>query len=538
MNKILVLIDKEYISFSITNNIDTENLNNTNVINTKNLKFTEEYIVENLELVAAFFQLLLIKNRISKAKIKNIEIAETILQLLKLLSNIEQVIFTEDKELNYTLSGLLLENHNLEKIECYSMPEILFYKFPNNTVNTRGEILFSSQFMKLNNIQTYSQLCNKEKIYIDNSINSCELDELMYFFKINRKLKKIIITNYSRKKILLIINMLRDNDFKKVNIIIIETNDLLDSIMKDINLFNKIEKKYNVNIKIKYSKEYKDKNKIKQLNIAMFRGIMLILIIIGLIIFGITKFTERKTNDHFDVNVKIINDIIDEVDNNDTVDNNIVPSNDEQSDNISDNSNNQANTYVSPYYKKYEQVYDKLLAINNDTVGWLTVKNTKVNYPVVQTTDNDYYLNHAFDKRNNLAGWIFVDYRNDMDNIDKNTIVYGHNVHKNELLFGSLKKVLDSDWLNNSDNYNITFNIKGQEMTWKVFSIYTTEKTNDYLITKFNSNKSFINYVNDKINKSVYDFGVEVNDSDKILTLSTCYDNADHRLVIHAKKIS
>ena len=128
--------------------------------------------------------------------------------------------------------------------------------------------------------------------------------------------------------------------------------------------------------------------------------------------------------------------------------------------------------------------------------------------------------------------------QNIMDNIDKNTIVYGHNVHKNELLFGSLKKVLDSDWLNNSDNYNITFNIKGQEMTWKVFSIYTTEKTNDYLITKFNSNKSFINYVNDKINKSVYDFEVEVNDSDKILTLSTCYDNADHRLVIHAKKIS
>lgn len=97
MNKILFLIDKEYISFSITNNIDTENLNNTNVINTKNLKITEEYIVENLELVATFFQLLLIKNKISKAKIKNIEIAETILQLLKLLSNIEQVIFTEDK---------------------------------------------------------------------------------------------------------------------------------------------------------------------------------------------------------------------------------------------------------------------------------------------------------------------------------------------------------------------------------------------------------------------------------------------------------
>lgn len=544
MHKILVLIDEEYISFSICkNSISIEDLNNTNVINTNNLKFTEKYIIDNLELVAAFFQLILIKNQVKKARINNLEIAETVLNLLKLLSNIEYVIFIQDKKLNYTISSLLLENNNLQKIECYGMPEILFYKFPNGVVDTRGEILFISEFMKLNDIKTYSQLCNKEKITINGFIDNIELDDLVYFFKVNEKLKRVLITEYNQKNLLLILKLLEENNFKKISIIILENSKITDFIIKDVNLFSRLEKKYNVSIRIKYSKEYKEKNKVKQLNIVMLRSIMILITIIGLLVFVFAKFNENDTKEHFDVNVQIINDVIEDTVNNSEISNDssnslIQPDDpNEESNTIIETTPSKEN-YVSPYYTNYEQIYDKLLTINNDTVGWLTVKNTKINYPVVQSNDNDYYLNHAFDKKKNLAGWIFVDYRNDMNEIDKNTIIYGHNVHKNELLFGSLKTVLEKSWYNNEDNLDITFSIKGQSMTWKIFSIYTIEKTNDYLITKFNSNKSFMNYIFDKKEKSIVDFGVEVSENDKILTLSTCYNNSNYRLVVHAKKIS
>ena len=77
---------------------------------------------------------------------------------------------------------------------------------------------------------------------------------------------------------------------------------------------------------------------------------------------------------------------------------------------------------------------------NNDTVGFINIKNTNINYPIVQTTNNDYYLNHAYDKSYNEAGWVFMDYRNNNFN-DFNTIIYGHG-RLNKTVFGSLKDLL------------------------------------------------------------------------------------------------
>lgn len=81
--------------------------------------------------------------------------------------------------------------------------------------------------------------------------------------------------------------------------------------------------------------------------------------------------------------------------------------------------------------------FNELKKKNPDTVGFIKVNGTNINYPVVQTTDNDYYLNHAFDKSQNDAGWIFADYRNNMVTFDKNTIIYGHG-RLNNTMFGTL----------------------------------------------------------------------------------------------------
>ena len=104
--------------------------------------------------------------------------------------------------------------------------------------------------------------------------------------------------------------------------------------------------------------------------------------------------------------------------------------------------------------EEYTVDFNKLKEQNNETVAWIKVNNTNVEYPVVKASDNSFYLNHSFDKNQNLAGWIFADYRNKFDNTDKNIIIYGHNMRDNSM-FGSLKNILNSDWYDNEENTDI-----------------------------------------------------------------------------------
>ena len=178
---------------------------------------------------------------------------------------------------------------------------------------------------------------------------------------------------------------------------------------------------------------------------------------------------------------------------------------------------------------------EQYLQKNSDTVGYLKVKGTDIDIAVVQADNNDFYLNHDFDKKWNSMGWIFADYRNKFPNFSQNTIIYGH-TYKNTIMFSSLKNVLNENWLNNPDNYIIEFNSTNKEYKWEIFSIYTIEKTSDYLDVEFNGNE-LIEFTNMLKNRSIREFNVEINEDDKILTLSTCYISSKNRLVVHAKLI-
>ncbi len=180
--------------------------------------------------------------------------------------------------------------------------------------------------------------------------------------------------------------------------------------------------------------------------------------------------------------------------------------------------------------------FTELLAKNPDTVGWIKVDGTKVNYPVVQTDDNDYYLSHAFNGSSNAGGWIFADYRVDFDNYGKNTIIYGHNMN-NKTMFGSIPSMLNSSYLKNSDNYYIKISTPTSNSVWKVFSIYTIVPEIYYLKTNFIS-ESYENFLNTIKSRSVYDFGMGVTIDDKVLTLSTCDNTGTKRVAVHAKMIS
>lgn len=176
---------------------------------------------------------------------------------------------------------------------------------------------------------------------------------------------------------------------------------------------------------------------------------------------------------------------------------------------------------------------NKLKTFNPDTIGFIKVMGTNINYPFVQTLDNDYYLNRSYDKTYNNAGWIFLDYRNNEFN-DKNTIIYGHG-RINGTMFGSLKDTLKSSWQNNKDNYIIKISTEKENSIWQIFSVYKIATTSDYLETSFSDNEfeSFINLIK---GRSSYNFETNVTNEDKVLTLSTCYNDND-KMVVHAKLI-
>lgn len=180
--------------------------------------------------------------------------------------------------------------------------------------------------------------------------------------------------------------------------------------------------------------------------------------------------------------------------------------------------------------------FSELLAKNSDTVGWIKVEGTKVNYPVVQASDNDYYLKHAFNKSRNAGGWIFADYRVNFKDFGKNTIIYGHNMN-NKTMFGSISSMLNYSYFANSDKYFVKISTPTSNTVWKVFSIYTINPEVYYLKTNFKS-ESFETFINTLKERSVYDFGIEVSANDKVLTLSTCNSNGTKRLAVHAKMIS
>ncbi len=180
--------------------------------------------------------------------------------------------------------------------------------------------------------------------------------------------------------------------------------------------------------------------------------------------------------------------------------------------------------FVQP---KYRSLYNE----NNDFVGWITVPNTAINHPVVQGEDNSYYLRHDFYKQYLRRGTIFMDYRNDPENLNVNTILYGHN-YLDSTMFSDLEKYKDIEFYKTAPV--IEFNTIYGDYKWKVFAVFLTtaspELDNDYVfnyIYPFMTESSTEEFIAEVAKRSLYDTGVDVLPTDKILTLSTCTRDMD-----------
>ena len=186
--------------------------------------------------------------------------------------------------------------------------------------------------------------------------------------------------------------------------------------------------------------------------------------------------------------------------------------------------------------KEYIIDFDKLKETNKDTVGYLEVKNTNISYVVVRGKDNSYYLTHNFNKKYNVAGWIYTDYKNKVDGTDRNLVIFGHNTRDNSM-FGTLKYTQKKDWQEDKDNWIITFVTEKGKDLYQVFSTYTIDPEEYYINTEFKNDIEFFNFVKTLKSRSNYDYGVDVNENDQILTLSSCTPGGAQRVVLHAKKI-
>jgi len=191
------------------------------------------------------------------------------------------------------------------------------------------------------------------------------------------------------------------------------------------------------------------------------------------------------------------------------------------------------------YNEELEKMRAGLLAlgrINPDIYGWITVEGTQINYPLVQGTDNEYYLNHAYTGVPLPEGSIFVDYRNG-HNVGENynTVFYGHNLTTGGM-FHDVTKFAKEEYMESKLIYVYTFD---GVFVYEPFSFYESRYDYNYFRTGFSDGESFVAFANEvQENSSVEKKNFTFTENDRLLTLSTCTNGYyTQRYALHAKLI-
>lgn len=176
---------------------------------------------------------------------------------------------------------------------------------------------------------------------------------------------------------------------------------------------------------------------------------------------------------------------------------------------------------------------EELKSINSDYKMWIQIENTNINYPVVQGSDNDYYLKHNFRKESNISGTVFVESANDIDN-DKNIILYGHNM-RNGTMFNNITNYKEESFFNEDNKINIIMNNTLYE--YEVFSVYVKNVSEVNLAIGFANEDEFINYAYNEAEESLYKKDVDFSAEDNLITLVTCsYEFTDARTIVVARR--
>lgn len=193
---------------------------------------------------------------------------------------------------------------------------------------------------------------------------------------------------------------------------------------------------------------------------------------------------------------------------------------------------------VEPEKDEFKIDFDELSKRNSDTIAYVYVPNTNINYVVVKGTDNAFYLNHNFDKKKNSGGWMFMDYSNTGSINDKNIVIYGHNMKDGSML-ANLRRTMNKEWYENSDNHLITYINKSGTYKYKVFSQYITTEAEEYYInTSFESDSAFKEFVKSIKKRSYVNYDLDIDSVKSVLTFSTCSSIGNGRVVMHSALVN
>ncbi len=523
MKKILIQIKNNRLCFSLRKRLNTEqkNLINTNVISENELVFSDEYIEANIKIVHNFVKELVNDYNVNTIVIKELEIAPLVLRVSSMIPKLQNLFILEESIVNYKTCERIIKTNTIKYVSLYNIPTFLLELLDkeNIKVDSRNEILFLSNFMKDNDLNQFSSLYYKSSIVLNFPLSKEDYDDFISFININKYLKKIYVNKVSKNDIEDILEELYKKRLKNIKIYI-DQNICDAELIEYLKKINKRNEKINgIQFKIEYSKDYLENNLMSQININAIKSCIIIsLVLVSSVMFYVFASNYIAMGKDNVIKQEIYDTIAKKDDTTITDDKEII--------------NDDVETEKIVKEKDPEIV--KLKELNEDTVGWLKVNNTNVDYPVVQSSDPEYYLTRNFKKKKDANGWIYMDYRDDPEELSTNTIIYGHNMYYSGVMFGTLYKVKRSSWYEDKENQIIEFNNIYNKMKWQIFSIYVVKKTNDYLYTDFASKERYKEYLELVTNRSKYNFNVPVSTDDKILTLSTCSNNGNDRLVIHA----
>ena len=177
--------------------------------------------------------------------------------------------------------------------------------------------------------------------------------------------------------------------------------------------------------------------------------------------------------------------------------------------------------------------FDSLKEVNEDVVGWLYLPDTVINYPVVQGEDNSYYLKHLVDGTYNANGCLFMDYKNESNLSDDNSLIYGHHMDSGKM-FASLVKYKDQRFY---DAHPVIYFLTEDEVyAIELFAAYTTTADSEAYMISLSTREEKIDWLKEMFHNSDFYADVTVSALDHIVTFSTCaYDFHDARYVVHGK---
>ena len=179
--------------------------------------------------------------------------------------------------------------------------------------------------------------------------------------------------------------------------------------------------------------------------------------------------------------------------------------------------------------------FEGLQAMNSDIIGWIDIPGVGISYPLLQGSNNSYYLTHMSSGEYGIHGSIFMDIHNKPDFYDSNTIIYGHNM-KDGTMFAGLNAYQDFYFYQQHPYFYIY--LPGYLLKYQIFSCYSGQVGSSAYTYAFGQEGAFQDFLGDILSCAAYQTSVEVKATDRVVTLSTCV-NADrnYRYLIHGKEV-